>query len=156
MKKQNGITLIALVITIIVLLILAGVSIAMLAGEGGILGKATSATESTLVGEVDEAIKLALSEILANKLDPTYTKTQNVVNAANLTELIPANNANVGVGDTYKIPITIEETMDTTETTKVKTVTIKSTIKKVERTWIIDAPSGKITTSPTTSTGSGD
>ena len=32
-KKQNGITLIALVITIIVLLILAGVSVAMLSGE---------------------------------------------------------------------------------------------------------------------------
>ncbi len=32
-KKQNGITLIALVITIIVLLILAGVGIAMLSGE---------------------------------------------------------------------------------------------------------------------------
>ena len=32
-RKQNGITLIALVITIIVLLILAGISIAMLTGE---------------------------------------------------------------------------------------------------------------------------
>ena len=32
-KKQNGITLIALVVTIIVLIILAGVSIAMLVGE---------------------------------------------------------------------------------------------------------------------------
>ena len=36
-KKERGITLIALVITIIVLLILAGVSIAMLTGNNGIL-----------------------------------------------------------------------------------------------------------------------
>ena len=37
MKNNKGITLIALVITIIVLLILAGISIAMLTGENGIL-----------------------------------------------------------------------------------------------------------------------
>ena len=36
-KRQSGITLIALVVTIIVLLILAGVSIAMLTGQNGIL-----------------------------------------------------------------------------------------------------------------------
>ena len=42
-KKENGITLIALVITIIVLLILAGVSIAMLTGDNGILTQAQNA-----------------------------------------------------------------------------------------------------------------
>ncbi len=47
MKKQKGITLIALVITIIILLILAGVSIAMLTGENGILKKAQLAKEIT-------------------------------------------------------------------------------------------------------------
>ena len=47
MKKQRGITLIALVITIIVLLILAGVSIASLTGENGILKKAHLAKEIT-------------------------------------------------------------------------------------------------------------
>ena len=41
MTKQRGITLIALVITIIVLLILAGVSIAMLTGQNGILTRGT-------------------------------------------------------------------------------------------------------------------
>ena len=40
-KKNNGITLIALVITIIVLLILAGVSISMLTGQNGILTRGT-------------------------------------------------------------------------------------------------------------------
>ena len=41
-KEQKAITLIALVITIIVLLILSSVSIAMITGENGIIGKATS------------------------------------------------------------------------------------------------------------------
>ena len=47
MNKQKGITLIALVITIIILLILAGISIAMLTGENGILKKAQLAKEIT-------------------------------------------------------------------------------------------------------------
>ena len=46
-KKQTGITLIALVITIIVLLILAGVSIATLTGNNGILKQANQAKENT-------------------------------------------------------------------------------------------------------------
>ena len=47
MHEDKGITLIALVITIIVLLILAGVSIAMLTGENGILTKAGDARDKT-------------------------------------------------------------------------------------------------------------
>ena len=61
-NSNNGITLIALVITIIVLLILAGVSIAMLTGENGVLTEATEAKEKTQEGEDIENIKLAISE----------------------------------------------------------------------------------------------
>ena len=43
MKRDKGITLIALVVTIIVLLILAGISISMLTGQNGILKRATEA-----------------------------------------------------------------------------------------------------------------
>ena len=46
-KNNKGITLIALVITIIVLLILAGVTIAALSGDNGILRRATEAKEQT-------------------------------------------------------------------------------------------------------------
>ena len=52
--KNNGITLIALVITIIVLLILAGVSIAMLTGSNGILTRAQEAKEKTQIASVEE------------------------------------------------------------------------------------------------------
>ena len=45
LKNKNGITLIALVITIVVLLILAGVSIATLIGDNGILTQAGNAKE---------------------------------------------------------------------------------------------------------------
>ena len=53
-KKQTGITLIALVITIIVLLILAGISIAMLTGNNGILTQANQAKENTKVATAKE------------------------------------------------------------------------------------------------------
>ena len=46
-RKNQGITLIALVITVIVLLILAGVSIATLTGDNGLLSKAQEAKEET-------------------------------------------------------------------------------------------------------------
>ena len=57
-KTNKGITLIALVITIIVLLILAGISISMLSGDNGILNKATQAKDATRGGEVQETVTL--------------------------------------------------------------------------------------------------
>lgn len=66
MKNQKGITLIALVITIIVLLILAGVSIAMLTGENGILTQSTKAVTETEVAAAEEAIKMEVYNNLAS------------------------------------------------------------------------------------------
>lgn len=62
MKKinQKGITLIALVITIIVLLILAGVSIATLTGNNGILTQAQSAKTTTEKKNAEEKVKIAV------------------------------------------------------------------------------------------------
>ena len=61
-KRERGITLIALVITIIVLLILAGVSIAMLTGQNGILTQANNAKIEQSHGAVREAMSLAYNE----------------------------------------------------------------------------------------------
>ncbi len=60
LKRNNGITLIALVITIIVLLILAGVSISMLTSDNGIIKQAQSAKEETLNSSEKEAIALTM------------------------------------------------------------------------------------------------
>ena len=59
---NKGITLIALVITIIVLLILAGVTIATLMGDNGILTKATKAKNDQADGTVKEAVALLWNE----------------------------------------------------------------------------------------------
>lgn len=57
--KEKGITLIALVITIIVLLILAGISIASLTGENGILTKVTTSKKETTRANAEEQVHLA-------------------------------------------------------------------------------------------------
>ena len=57
-QKTKGITLIALVITIIVLLILAGVSIAMLTGQNGILTQAQNAKNRTEAAQAEEENRL--------------------------------------------------------------------------------------------------
>lgn len=68
MKREiDGITLIALVITIIVLLILAGISIATLTGENGLLGKAVKAKEEHVISQYKEEINLIITEEIAER-----------------------------------------------------------------------------------------
>ena len=59
-KDEIGITIIALVITIIVLLILAGITIAMLTGDNGILTKATESSETSEREKTRERIGLSV------------------------------------------------------------------------------------------------
>ena len=56
-RIESGITLIALVVTIVVLLILAGASIAMLIGENGIITKSKYSKIETQIAEVKEKVK---------------------------------------------------------------------------------------------------
>lgn len=77
MKNQKGITLVALVVTIVVLLILAGTSIAMLSGDNGIITNAQKATASNTEGQVVENIKNAYNTvktmvIVGASTDPSY------------------------------------------------------------------------------------
>ena len=62
-KGEEGITLIALVITIIILLILAGVAIVMLSGENGILKKAAEAKTETESAQIAEEATLTDMEL---------------------------------------------------------------------------------------------
>ena len=61
-KNENGITLIALVITIIVLLILAGVTMSMVVGNNGVLTNAQNAREKQSLSAAEEKIKLKVAE----------------------------------------------------------------------------------------------
>ena len=74
-QTNNGITLIALVITIIVLLILAGVTIATLTGDNGILTKASQASEQTEIGDEQEKVKLSATGAIAENNGGEITRT---------------------------------------------------------------------------------
>ena len=86
-KKNNGITLIALVITIVVLLILAGVSIAFLTGDNGIITQATDAREKNEIASVKEQAQLDIANWVADQLlnggDTTVASADDVKNILN-------------------------------------------------------------------------
>lgn len=67
MKKERGITLIALIVTIIVLLILAGVSIRTLTGDNGILNRAETAKELTEKAIAKEKLQIELIDLAGEK-----------------------------------------------------------------------------------------
>ena len=77
MKNQNGITLIALVITIIVLLILAGVSIAMLTGDNGLLTKSQVAAMDNAIGGANDTISTEVQAAMATYLQNKYSNADN-------------------------------------------------------------------------------
>ena len=58
-KNRNGITLIALVVTIVVLLILAGITIALVFSQNGVIRKSQEAKENTKISQVREQLELA-------------------------------------------------------------------------------------------------
>ena len=86
LKNKNGITLIALVITIVVLLILAGVSVTMLTGDNGILSQAQNAKEETEQAQVEEDSRLLNYENYMNQYTTGGYIESKGVNAPQLGE----------------------------------------------------------------------
>ena len=67
-KTQNGITLVALIVTIIVLLILAGISLNLIAGSNGIMERATKAVDTYDYAKLKESLELSNAEMLLDCL----------------------------------------------------------------------------------------
>ena len=81
LKEQKGITLVALIITIIVMLILAGVSISLVVGENGVLTQAQDVEPKQLVASAKDAVALANADIMATY----YADTSNPVSGVKTT-----------------------------------------------------------------------
>lgn len=73
LKSNTAITLVALIITIIVLLILAGITLSMVMGESGIFAKSKKASLETLRSEAKETIELGLTTLKLNKNENRLT-----------------------------------------------------------------------------------
>ena len=80
-KQERGITLVALITTIIVLLILAGISIGAITGSNGIIGQAQSAKEETEIANEKEIIDISTVEAMGknNRGNLEEEEFQNVI-----------------------------------------------------------------------------
>ena len=90
LKEKDGVTILVLTITIIVLLILAGITISSITGENGIINNARNAKESTEVDSEKETVETATVQAMENN------KYGNVVKDELQREL----NKNLGKGIT--------------------------------------------------------
>ena len=128
--KERGITLIALVVTIIVLLILAGVSVAMLTGENGIIGNAGISKTATELSNYKEELEqwkitkqmedISFSEdtLSAGKNNLAYNGNKQ---DGNIKTIIP--DLNDGYLDEIEV-IKGELVLSTTDNTKIKSAKI--------------------------------
>ncbi len=88
LKKENGITLVALIITIIVIIIIAGISFTSINGEGGLIKQARTNSENVQRESIIEKIE---ADLFKEK-----TKTGNTPSKEKLKEIIQENEYNEG------------------------------------------------------------
>ena len=118
--NKKGITLISLVITIIILLILAGVSIAMLTGENGILTQAKKAKDETENAQIEEEnILITYEDYINNEINDTAIVGEIVENgnkqySNNGTAIIPEGFAIVPGLDNVKEGLVISDVANDT------------------------------------------
>lgn len=146
---EVGITLISLVVTIIVLLILAGVTVMMIAGDNGILNKATESTEETRGANVEEVrdlwkINQKADNYTENKTEQTLEELiDDLVNQKLLTENEKdqiLGNVSKGIEATYQITIGSKnisfsngiESKSCIVTSSKQTISLDRTIKKAD------------------------
>ena len=97
MKGNKGVTLVALVVTIIVLLILAGVSISLVVGDNGVLSQAMDAADQTGLSTVEEQINLAVGSAVADWVDEKYISGGTTTLDEYLLDYDLASNMNSGI-----------------------------------------------------------
>ena len=116
--KQKGITLIALVITIIVLLILASITIASLSGDSGVIDKSISAKERAKISELEEKLNVELQMVegetgtstatIRDYLD--YIIGEGIITEDDIVPIVDSDNVYILVEDKY---VFLVEELDT-------------------------------------------
>ena len=99
LQKEKGITLVALVVTIVVLLILAGVSINLVLGENGLITQAKEAREQTKTAEANEKSQMDsasdfISEVVNDTELPQTNETKPYMPGDGFTKVEGTNLAN--------------------------------------------------------------
>lgn len=110
-KQEKGITLVALVITIIVLLILAGVSISLVVGDNGVLSQANKSKSETQTAQAKEALTSAIAGCQGDFTTTVYVNNS----AASFSDYMTASKLNAELKKAgYKV---ITSSTDYTEAT---------------------------------------
>ena len=106
MKKERGITLIALVITILILLILAGITLNLALDENGIIRKSQE-----VVNKYEEAQKDELENLnqLASVLDGRNDENETELKPKLVTNISIKESTTIERGKTEKLDVTIED-----------------------------------------------
>ena len=103
MRKDNkGITLIALVVTIIILLVLAGISIATLSGENGLINRAVTAKENTESAQEIEILQQAAVQAMGKSKSGDVEKQYLDAALANNSAIESTQDSAGGVKVTFK------------------------------------------------------
>ncbi len=100
LKNAKGITLIALVVTIVILLILAGVSISMVTEENGVITQAQKAKEETKIAEEKEAVQIAYTGAMGEKYD------SDSITASDIQKQLDANGTKATASGNIKVKFT--------------------------------------------------
>ena len=105
-KGQGGITLVALVVTIVVLLILAGITIALVFAQNGVVGKAQEAARESNKGTIADNIQ---GYIISRQMDAIQTNSDQDITTDLKSALTAAGITNSGKGTvTVKADTSVE------------------------------------------------
>ena len=127
-KNEKAITLIALIVTIIVLLILAGVSIAVLTGDNSILRRSSEAKVTTKIAEIEEQANLLYTSKLITALKAP-TGDRNVALATVCDELKKPENGGYNVDFKTTEAATVDKVIFTSENVTTESAGTVGTIK---------------------------
>ena len=135
-KETMGITIISLVITIIILLILSGVTISIIVGENGILTKARLAKQMSEVSSEKEAIQL----------DVTLANMENILDTSNKYYLgIPLYDKTLENGNKWNIIVENEsQTIYGTGWNYIEKETEIANYGKTQYGWLVNYESGEL------------
>lgn len=103
---EKGITLVALVVTIIILLVLAGITVASLTGDNGLIGKSGEAKKQTEISEALEQLEIAVTQSTNKRGNIDETKLAKNLSKINGLKYINTENEEIDVTENTEIKLT--------------------------------------------------
>ena len=105
-KNQNGVTLIALAVTIIVMLILAGVTMATLTGDNGIITQSRRTAAANTEGTVKEKMQTAFNSVII-QVNMDRAGTEAYIAQDHINDYVAVIKDSIGSGETKTFPTSV-------------------------------------------------